>query len=89
MFRFLSHSTLFVQGNPSPLVQVQKLGQEKAPGAKMQNTGVVNPQIFPQPRLQTNDARDMDALLQQEHNTLYPPAPFEDSTGAGSYSSNT
>ena len=81
MFRFLSHSTLFAQGNPSPMVQVQKAMPETAPGARMQNTGQINTQVFPQPRLQTNDAADMDALLRQENKTLYPPEPFEDSTG--------
>ena len=82
MFRFLSHSTLFVQGNPSPMMQVQKAMPETAPGADLQNTQPVNPQVFPEPRLQTNDASDMDALLRQEKKVLYPEEPFEDSTGA-------
>jgi hypothetical protein len=81
MFRFLSHSTLFVQGNPSPLVQVQKAMPETAPGSRLQNTLQVNTAVFPQPRLQTNDVVDMQTLLQQENKTLYPPQPFEDSTG--------
>jgi hypothetical protein len=81
MFRFLSHSPLFAQGNPSPLVQVQTVGQEKAPGAKMQNTGQVDTQVFPQPRLQTNDVVDMNDFLQRERDILYPEQPFEDSAG--------
>lgn len=81
MFRFLSHSTLFAQGNPSPLVQMQTAVPEKAPGVRMQNTGDINTQVFPQPRLQTNDAGDMDSFLQREQEILDPPQPFEDSTG--------
>lgn len=81
MFRFLSHSTLFVQGNPSPLVQAQKAMPEKEPGAKLQNTEGINTKAFPAPRLQTNDAYDMDSFLSEEHKVLYPSQPFEDSTG--------
>jgi hypothetical protein len=81
MFRFLSHSTLFVQGNPSPLVQAQKATPETAPGSGLQNTGQVNTGAFPEPRLQTNDVFDMDSLLHREHQILYPSQAFEDSTG--------
>ncbi len=81
MFRFLSHSTLFVQGNTSPMVQAQKAAPENAPGARMQNTPAVDTQVFPEPRLQTNDVYDMDSLLRHENKVLYPSEPFEDSTG--------
>lgn len=81
MFRFLSHSTLFAQGNPSPLVQVQKAVPETAPGSGLQNTGQVNTGVFPEPRLQTNDVYDMDSFQRQEHEILYTSQPFEDSTG--------
>jgi len=82
MFRFLSHSTLFAQGNPSPLVQMQKTVAEKQPGATLQNTLPVNTAVFPTPRLQTDDVTDMSTFLQREHEILYPQQPFEDSTGA-------
>lgn len=82
MFRFLSHSTLFAQGNPSPLVQVQRAMPEKAPGAGLQNTGQVNTGVFPTPRLQTNDDADMGKFLSREKKILYPAQPFEDSSGA-------
>jgi len=82
MFRFLSHSTLFVQGNPSPMVQAMKAMPETAPGIRLQNTQPVNTQVFPEPRLQTNDVYDMSTLLRQERELLYPEQPFEDSTGA-------
>jgi hypothetical protein len=81
MFRFLSHSTLFVQGNPSPLVQAQKAVPETAPGSGLQNTAQVNTAVFPEPRLQTNDVYDMDGFQRQEHEILYASQPFEDSTG--------
>ena len=82
MFRFLSHSTLFAQGNPSPMVQVQRAMPEKAPGAGLQNTGPVNTGVFPAPRLQTNDAADLKKFLGQEKEILHPVQPFEDSRGA-------
>lgn len=82
MFRFLAHSTLFVQGNQSPLVQTQKALPEGAPTSILQNTASVNTQVFPEPRLQTNDVADMDALLGKENKILYPEQPFADSTGA-------
>jgi hypothetical protein len=82
MFRFLAHSTLFVQGNQSPLVQVQKALPESAPTSILQNTASVNTQVFPEPRLQTNEPADMDAFLRKENKILYPAQPFEDSTGA-------
>ncbi len=79
MFRFLSHSTLFAQGNPSPLVQVQKAMPET--NSILQNTGQVNTNVFPEPRLQTNDEYDMASFLSHENKVLYPKQPFEDSTG--------
>src|SRR5262249_45955425 len=81
MFRFLSHSTLFVQGNPSPLVQAQATQPETNPGARLQNTPGINTEVFPEPRLQTNDVYDMGDFLSQQNKVLYPAQPFEDSTG--------
>ncbi len=82
MFHFLSHSTLFAQGNPSPLVQVQKAVPENQPGASLQNNRQTDTGVFPEPRLQTNDVDDMDKFLQREHEILFAKQPFEDSTGA-------
>ena len=36
----------------------------------------MNPEKFPQPRLQTNDVVDMKDLLQAEHKILYAEQPF-------------
>jgi hypothetical protein len=79
MFRFLSHSTLFVQGNQSPLIQTQKAMPET--NSILQNTTPVNTNVFPEPRLQTNDVYDMASFLHREHEILYPAQPFEDSSG--------
>lgn len=82
MFHFLSHSTLFAQGNPSPLVQAQKAVSENQPGASLQNNPQSDTQVFPEPRLQTDDVADMDKFMEREHEILYTRQPFEDSTGA-------
>jgi len=82
MFRFLSHSTLFVQGNPSPMMQVQRAMPEAAPGVLLQNTPAVNTNVFPSPRLQTDDVAEMNKFLEQEQKILNPAQPFADSTGA-------
>ena len=82
MFRFLAHSTFFAQGNPSPLVQVQKAMPETAPGAILQNNTGVNTNVFPAPRLQTNDVVDMTDFVAAEQKVLNPEQPFVDSTGA-------
>jgi len=81
MFRFLSHSTLFVQGTPSPMVQAVKTAPETAPGAHLQNNTGVNVRIFPTPRLQTDDVADVRNMLDAEHKILYPEQPFEDNAG--------
>ena len=38
MFRFLSHSPFFAQGNPSPMVQTQKNAPLTAAGKDFENT---------------------------------------------------
>jgi hypothetical protein len=81
MFRFLSHSPYFAQGNQSPMVNVQKAAPATAVGADFENTHGVNPGIFPEPRLQINEPADMRNLLESEHRVLYPAQPFEDKNG--------
>jgi hypothetical protein len=41
----------------------------------------VNPVIFPEPRLQTNEVLDMDQFLASEHKILYTDEPFVDQNG--------
>jgi hypothetical protein len=81
MFRFLSHSPYFAQGNPSPMVNAQKAQPLTAEGKDFENTTNVNPDVFPEPRLQTDDVVDMNHLLQSEHQILYTAQPFVDSNG--------
>jgi hypothetical protein len=81
MFRFLSHSPFFAKGNPSPMVNAQKLPPPKVQGVDFENTTNVNPSSFPEPRLQTDDVVDMRNLLQSEHKILYPEQPFLDKSG--------
>jgi len=81
MFRFLSHSPFFAQGNPSPMVSTQKAPPPTALGADFENTRNVNPAIFPEPRLQTDEATDMKNLLDSEHAILYAEQPFVDKSG--------
>lgn len=81
MFHFLARSPFFAKGNASPMVQSQKLAPLTAAGKDFENTRNVNPGIFPEPRLQTNDVMDMSELLQSEHKVLYAEQPFADQTG--------
>ncbi len=41
----------------------------------------LNPSIFPEPRLQTDDVTDMRMLLESEHKILYTEQPFLDANG--------
>jgi len=47
----------------------------------MQNFPPVNLSVFPEPRLQVNDAVDMSRFLNMEQEILNPEQPFTDSTG--------
>ena len=81
MFRFLSHSPYFAKGNPSPMVSTQKAPPLTAEGKDFENTSNVNPGVFPEPRLQTDDVLDMKQLLESEHKILYADQPFVDQSG--------
>src|SRR5271165_2162748 len=81
MFHFLARSPFFAKGNASPMVQTQKAAPLTAEGKDFENTRNVNPGIFPEPRLQTNDVVDMNDLLQSEHRILYAEQPFADQNG--------
>lgn len=82
MFRFLSHSEgIFAQGTQSPLAAAQPAGPATPQNRVMENTPAANADVFPKPRLQTNDVKDMDDLVAEEHNLLDPQQPFMDDTG--------
>jgi hypothetical protein len=81
MFHFLARSPFFAKGNPSPMMHVQKPAVLSAEGKDFENTTNVNPDLFPQPRLQTNDVLDMNDLQSAEHKILYASQPFVDANG--------
>ena len=85
MFRFLRNSEgIFAQGQVSPMAASQQAPpQPKPAGSVMENVAPTpDVMVFPQPRLQTNDAGDMDKFLTEEQKTLNPEQPFRDQTGA-------
>jgi hypothetical protein len=83
MFNFLARSeALFPQGKQNPLTVQHKAAPETAPGSIMQNTPSVNLSVFPEPRLQTNDAGEMQSYLNSEQELLNPAQPFTDSSWA-------
>ncbi|HME31926.1 MAG TPA: hypothetical protein VKG65_04160 [Terriglobales bacterium] len=82
MFRFMAKSdVLFPQPPANPMAVTQPV-QQPASRSILQNAPAVNLDVFPQPRLQTNDVRDMSELLQSGQALLNPSQPFKDSTGA-------
>jgi hypothetical protein len=83
MFHFLARSeALFPQGTVSPVQSAQRKAlPETQPGAIMQNTPSVNLSVFPEPRLQANDAADMKSFLNSEQELLNPAQPFTDGSG--------
>ena len=84
MFNFLARSeNLFATGRQSPVLSAQRgPAAENQPGFELQNTPPVNLAVFPGPRLQTNDAGEMQVYLHDEQEVLNPPQPFMDSSGA-------
>ena len=81
MFHFLSRSPFFAKGNPSPMAVTKPMPSAKVEGVDFENAPHLNPEKFPQPRLQTNDVVDMKTLLDEEHQKLYPKEAFVDQNG--------
>lgn len=83
MFHFMARSeALFPQPKLNPMMAKQKPGAVDRPRSVLENTPAPNLDAFPEPRLQTNDADDMEQYLAAEQTLLNPPQPFADSTGA-------
>jgi len=83
MFRFMARSeALFPQPQRNPMAVAQQAKAADASRSVLQNTPGVNLAIFPMPRLQPNDAGDMEKFLASEQKLLDPEQPFADSTGA-------
>ncbi len=74
MFRFMAHSeVLFAQGQTHPMAAQQpplpdESGVRPAEHARGESGG------FPEPRLQTNDAGEMNQFLNSEQEMLNPEA---------------
>lgn len=83
MFRYMGSSqVLFEKGRQNPMMSAQKQPAATNPTSVLQNTPPVNVGVFPEPRLQANDAGDMESFLQREQRILDPSQPFTDSMGA-------
>ncbi len=84
MFHFLARSeALFPSGTMNPMMSAQQRAMpEHETGSILQNTPSVNLSLFPEPRLQSNDAGAMELYLHSEQVLLNPPQPFTDPSGA-------
>jgi len=84
MFRFMARSeALFPQPPVNPMAaQAQKAQPGAGARSVLQNAPAVNLNLFPEPRLQTNDAGEMTRFLDSEQALLNVKQPFADSSGA-------
>ena len=83
MFRFMAKSdVLFPQSQPNPMMSARKLAPASVPRSVLQNNPPEDISIFPEPRLQTGDAADMNKFLNSQQKTLNPDQPFIDQSGA-------
>jgi hypothetical protein len=83
MFRFMAHSdVLFPQPAMNPMAAARQVPQARPkPGSALQNTPEVDLSVFPQPRLQTNDAGEMTQYFRSEQKLLNLEQPFTDPSG--------
>jgi hypothetical protein len=82
MFRFMARTeALFPQGKQNPMVNAQKAAPAQIPHSVLQNTPPVNLAVFPEPRLQVNDAGEMGDFIESEQKLLNTPQPFTDASG--------
>ena len=84
MFRFMARSqALFPQPAVNPMSRtVQPPPPPAGSRSVLQNSPAVNLDVFPEPRLQANDAGEMARFLNSENELLNVKQPFADSTGA-------
>ena len=86
MFHFMARTeALFPQPQVNPMLQAEQA--KKAPPAAgtrsvLQNAPAVNLNVFPEPRLQTNDAGEMRQFVDSEQALLNAKQPFADPSGA-------
>ncbi len=83
MFRFMAKSdVLFPQPQTNPMASSQPAPPPSSSRSIFQNAPGVNLGVFPEPRLQVNDAGDMSKFLYSENELLNPSQPFKDASGA-------
>ena len=83
MFRFMAKSdVLFPPPQTNPMAVTQPAQPQPVWRSIFQNTPAVSLGVFPEPRLQVNDASDMTRFLASEQELLDPPQPFKDASGA-------
>jgi hypothetical protein len=83
MFRFMARSdVLFPPPQSNPMAAAQAAPPQPVSRSIFQNAPTVNLGVFPEPRLQVNDASDMSRFLASENELLNPSQPFKDSNGA-------
>jgi hypothetical protein len=82
MFRFMAKSdVLFPPAQTNPMAVTQPAQPQPVSRSIFQNTPAVSLGVFPEPRLQVNDAGDMTKFLVSENELLNPPQPFKDANG--------
>ena len=63
------------------MAAVQPAPSQPTSRSIFQNAPAVNLEVFPEPRLQVNDAVDMNRFLHSEEDLLSPSQPFKDANG--------
>ena len=86
MFHFMARTeALFPQPQLNPMRRAEQAKQAPpAAGTRsiLQNSPAVNMNVFPEPRLQTNDAGEMSRFVESEQALLNVKQPFADPSGA-------
>jgi len=82
MFRFMAKSDVLFPSPPTNPMAVAQPSPPQPPSRSIfQNAPAVSVGVFPEPRLQVNDAGDMNKFLASENELLNPPQPFKDASG--------
>lgn len=86
MFHFMARTeALFPQPQLNPMLRAEQAQKAPPPAGTrsiLQNSPAVNMNVFPEPRLQTNDAAEMSRFVESEQALLNVKQPFADPSGA-------
>ncbi len=78
MFRFMAKSdVLFPQPQTNPMASSQPAPPQSTSRSIFQNAPAVSMGVFPEPRLQVNDAADMSKFLDSEQRAAEPAAAVQ------------